>query len=200
VATLLVPREDLEQPIHLRAGHVAQVLELHQPQRLDGVAEVGHRDPGVVQDGDAALVPAVQKLGPRDLPWLLLDDVTVVAHRVHVEVGRRSDDRPRLRFAVEGLVGPGIPPLDDRPVGARPFFREREARPAVRVEVHDTERRIALTGRALLTARLHLPLREDRVEALPRLDPGPVDGLEVAGRPDLEELVVVAAEQVEAAG
>src|SRR4029453_12221085 len=75
-----------------------------------------------------------------------------------------------------------------------------EARLAARVEIQDAEGRIALTRSADLAARLHLPLGEDRVEALPRLDLGPVHGLEIARRPVLEVLVVVSAEQVEASG
>ena len=98
------------------------------------------------------------------------------------------------------LVRRVVPPLDDLP-GWCAALPSSAAGPCCGPgRGSDAVRRVALTRRAVPPARQHLALREDRVEAVPRLDLGPVDGLEVARRPDLEVLVVVAAEMSKLVG
>jgi hypothetical protein len=53
-------------------------------------------DGRVVQHGDASTPLRVEELVPVDLGGLLLDDVAVVAHRVHVEVVRDHVHELRL--------------------------------------------------------------------------------------------------------
>src|SRR5438552_968384 len=195
---LLVADQQLDQAVDLRLRHVAEVAELHQAELLDGVASVLHRDAGVVQERDTALPRRGEQLAPVDLIGSLLDHVAVVAHRVHVEVGRRPQNPLRLRLASIRRILALVPPLYDLLVVRRPFLRLRQPGRAVDVEEEDAERSVPLSGGRGLVARVDLPGREDLVEVVPGRELRAIDGLEVARRPDWEHLVVVETADVEA--
>jgi len=137
--------------------------------------------------------------------WGLLEHVAEIAHRVHVEVRDPADHELRLGLAAVRLVRRLVPPLHELLVVRRAFPGERQpgalaeaAGRALRVDVVHAERGIALPEGTRLVAGDDPALAEERVVVLPRSQLRAVDGLQVAGRPDREHLVVVEAADVEA--
>jgi hypothetical protein len=182
MVSALEVEEDLDQAVDLLLRHVPEVAELHHLRLDGGVRDVLHADRRVVQHGDAAAPLGVQQLVPVDLVRLLLDDLAVVAHRVHVEVVRRHVDEPGLvaRHLARGGVGPA-----------------REL--AVLGHVHLSERRVAVADRAVgvVLVRLDLAGLVELSDLVPALNLLGGDRDHVPARPDLVDVVVVAGEDVE---
>ena len=181
LALLLVLGHDLVEPVDLRPGRVAEVLELHQPERLRGERRVLGHDPRVAQEGHPPLPLRVQELGPGHLLGPLLDHVGVVAHRVGVEVGRRADDVARLRLAADRLAVLADP-ADDLLVVLRPAREGGQPGRAVRVDEGRAERGVPVTERAAGRRRVQLAVREQLVERVPAADLPRVDRLQASPR------------------
>ncbi len=143
LALLLQVEEDLDDAVDLLLGHVAERAERHHAGRLRRVPRVLKADPRVVEERDAALIARVEQLGPVDVGGLFLDDVAVVAHRVHVEVVRRADRVQRL--VAHGLAGLLVDPGDEQ-VGelARGLGRGVPVARLVGIDVERAERGVAV--------------------------------------------------------